>query len=260
MRYFLIFLAGVFSLVALPGFAQEPGADPGGKKAPRVIRFIFDAKSPPFAFKEGGGYAGFDIDLGEALGKELGAEVKWIDVPFDIRAYSNILESDGADAALAAITITRIREYFVDFTRPYFSTTLAVATRPDVEWDQRAFARGLENKIVGVMKGTTSEDWVRDNLKAVIKTYDSPLSLIRALKEGGNLAFAVVIDEAILDYLRSQGTTEFKIVEKGLTQEDYGIAVSNGAFDILAALNAALERLELEGTYDTIYTKWFGKK
>ena len=153
MRCFLIILAGVFSLVTLPGFAQEPGADPGGKKAPRVIRLIFDARSPPFACIDREGYAGFDIDLGEALGKELGAEVKWIDVPFDIRAYSNIL-----------------------------------------------------------------------------------------------------------DYLRSQGTTEFKIVEKGLIQEDYGIAVSNGAFDVLAALNAALQQLELDGKYDLIYEKWFSEK
>jgi len=50
------------------------------------------------------------------------------------------------------------------------------------------------------------------------------------------------------------------IVEKGLVQEDYGIAVSNGAFDVLSALNAALQKIELGGEYDRIYKKWFRKK
>jgi polar amino acid transport system substrate-binding protein len=264
MKYFSIFLAGIISLSSLAVFAAESGGEKVDESTVGEIRFIFDSKSPPFAFKEGDKLAGFDIELGEAIGKALGRKVIWIEVPFDIRNYANILEADGADAALAAITITKIRKYFVDFTRPYFSTSLAVAARLDVKWDQRSFARGLEGKIVGVMKGTTGDDWVRLNLKASVKTYDSPLSLVRALKEGGNLAYAVVIDNAILDYLQfcttSMCQTQFKIVEKGLVQEDYGIAVSNGAFDVLAALNAALQKIELSGEYDRIYEKWFTKK
>ena len=260
MKYFLIILAAIISISSFNLFADEVGEKKVNESTVGEIRFIFDSKSPPFAFKEGDELVGFDIELGAAIGKALGRKVIWIDLPFDIRNYANILEADGADAALAAITITKIRKYFVDFTQPYFSTSLAVATRPDVKWDQRAFARGLEGKIVGVAIGTTAEDWVRHNLKAVVKTYDSSLSLVRALNEGGNLAYAVVIDDAILDYLRLQGTTDFKIVEKGLVQEDYGIAVSNGAFDILAALNAALQKIELSGEYDRIYEKWFSKK
>jgi len=260
MKYLFILLAGLILFLSFNGFAEEPGEGLADESTVGEIRFLFDSKSPPFAFKEGDELKGFDIELGEAIGRALGRKVRWIDVPFDMRNYANILEADGADAALAAITITKIRKYYVDFTRPYFSTSLAVAARPDIEWDQRSFARGLEGKIVGVMKGTTAEDWVRRNLKASIKTYPSPLSLVRALKEGGNLAFAVLIDDAILNYLRSQGMTDFKIVEKGLIQEDYGIAVSNGASDVLSVLNAALQQIELNGEYDRIYGSWFSKK
>ena len=264
MKYFFIILAGLILFLSFNGFAEEPGEGLVDESTVGEIRFLFDSKSPPFSFKEGDELKGFDIELGEAIGRALGRKVRWIDVPFDMRNYANILEADGADAALAAITITKIRKYYVDFTRPYFSTSLAVAARPDIEWDQRSFARGLEGKIVGVMKGTTAEDWVRRNLKASIKTYDSPLSLVRALKDGGNLAFAVLIDKAILDYLQfctaSMCQTQFIIVEKGLIQEDYGIAVSNGAFDVLAALNAALQQIELNGEYDRIYDSWFSKK
>jgi len=260
MKYLFILLVGLVSIMSFFGFADDAGEKQVDESTVGEIRFLFDSKSPPFSFKEGDELKGLDIELGEAIGRALGRKVIWINVPFDMRNYANILEADGADAALAAITITRIRKYYVDFTRPYFSTSLAVAVRPDVEWNQRSFARGLEGKIVGVMKGTTAEDWVRRNLKASIKTYDSPLSLVRALKDGGNLAFAVLIDDAILNYLRLQGTTDFKIVEKGLIQEDYGIAVSNGASDVLAVLNAALQQIELSGEYDRIYDSWFSKK
>lgn len=257
MKYFLIFLVGIiffFSGVVCP---VEPGEKGISENVNGEMRLICDSLSPPFAFKKGGKLVGFDIDLGEAIGEVLGKKVRWIDVPFDIRDYANILESDGADAALAAITITKVRKYFVDFTKPYFSTSLAVATRLNTKWYSREFSRGLDGKIVGVMKGTTAEDWARLNLKADIKTYDSPLSLVRGLMEGGNLAYAVIIDEAILDYIGSTGISDFKIVEEDLIQEDYGIAVSNGAFDILAALNAALQKVELNGQYDRIYKKWF---
>ncbi|MFH1038871.1 MAG: ABC transporter substrate-binding protein [PVC group bacterium] len=264
MKCIMTILTGLLIFAPLLAGAEEAADKSVAEDAPGEIRFIFDSKSPPFAFREGDEMVGFDIELGEEIGKALGKKVTWIDVPFNIREYSNLLEAGKADAALAAITITKIRKYFVDFTRPYFSTTLAVATRPEENWDQRAFARGLENKIVGVMKGTTGEEWARANLKAAVKTYDSPLSLIRALKEGGNLAYAVVIDLAILDYLQYCSTsmcqTQFTIVEKNLAQQDYGIAVSNGAFDLLSALNGALERAESSGAYDRIYRKWFGEK
>jgi len=264
MKYIFIILVGLILFLSFNGFAGQAGEKRVDESAVGEIRFLFDSKSPPFAFKEGDKLVGFDIELGEAIGRALERNVRWIDVPFDIRNYANILESDGADAALSAITITKIRKYYVDFTRPYFSTSLAVAARPDVEWDQRSFARGLEGKIVGVMKGTTAEDWVRRNLKASVKTYASPLSLVRALKEGGNLAFAVLIDKAILDYLQfctsSMCQTQFIIVEKGLIQEDYGIATSNGAYDIITVLNGALQQIELNGEYDRIYEKWFSKK
>ncbi len=264
MKWVLAIIVGLLIFAPGPAGARAAAEKPAADSAPGEIRFLFDSQTPPFAFKEGDKLLGFDIELGEEIGKALGKRVTWIDVPFNIREYANLLEADKADAALAAITITKIRKYFVDFTKPYFSTTLAVATRPEENWDDRSFARGLENKIVGVMKGTTGEEWARANLKAQIKTYDSPLSLVRALREGGNLAYAVVIDLAVLDYLQfctsSMCQTKFQIVEKNLMQEDYGIAVANGAFDTVALLNAALDKVESSGAFDRIYRKWFAQE
>ncbi len=258
MKIKLLLLGTILATIPFPARAQSP-PPPVPVKTPAVIRFIVDLDSPPFAFKKDGKVTGFDIELGEALAKELGMELQWIDLPFDIPKYANVLEAKEADAALAAISITKDRKYYLDFTRPYFSTDLAVATRGDVKWLSPEFNRGLPGKIIGVMKGTTGQVWARNNLSAEVKTYDSPTSLARALKSGGNLAFAILIDEAILNYLLSRSSLNFKIVERDLDHQDYGIAVSRGNNRLRTGLNAALKKLDTTGVYDKIYGKWFGR-
>ena len=255
-----MFLAGIFMFSASWVLAPAP-AETTPRPAPRVLRFLTDFESPPFSFQEGANPAGFDIDLGEALGRELSAKIEWLPAEFDIPSYSHALDAGGADAALTAISITKTRQLYLDFTRPYFSTSLAVAVREDTEWSPVEFsALGLDGKVVGVMKGTTGEAWARKNLKATVKTYDSIVSLIGALKEGGNLSYAVVVDEAILKYLANRSAHKFKIVERDLGQEDYGIAVKRGNTKLSAELNSALKRVDKSGDYDRIYQKWFGKK
>lgn len=48
------------------------------------------------------------------------------------------------------------------------------------------------------------------------------------------------------------------MVEPALTTEEYGIAVRRDQPELTKALNAALEKIKADGTYDQIVKKWFG--
>lgn len=220
------------------------------------LRFISDLDTPPFAFVENFKNVGFEIDLGEALGKEMGRPVKWVKQVFNIPTFASTLESGRADAVLSSLSVTENRKQYFSFTRPYFCTSLAVAAPRDVDWNSQDFRNGLNSKVkVGVLKRSTGEEWARKNLKATRQTYSSPERLARALKN--QEVGIILIDKPILRWTMANRHYKFKIVEEGIDHQDYAIATSKTNQKLLNELNAALEKLDADGVYDSIYEKWY---
>jgi ABC-type amino acid transport substrate-binding protein len=224
--------------------------------AESALRFISDLDAPPFAFVENFKNVGFEIDLGEALGKEMGRQVKWVKQRFNVPTFASTLEVGRADAVLSSLTLTEKRKQYFNFTRPYFRTSLAVAAPRDVDWDKQAFKNGLNSKVkVGVLRRSTGEEWARKNLKATRKTYTSPERLARAMKN--REVGIILVDKPILIWTMANRHYKFKIVEEGIDRQDYAIAVSKTNQKLLEELNTALEKLDADGVYDSIYEKWY---
>ncbi len=79
----------------------------------------------PFVLKQGAEWTGFSIDLWNAIAQSLKVDTKWVEVA-TVGDQLQAVKSGKADAAIAAITITRQRENDVDFTQPYFDSGLQV--------------------------------------------------------------------------------------------------------------------------------------
>src|SRR5437660_12906610 len=69
-----------------------------------------DATYPPFEEKVGDGFQGFDIDLGNAIARELGPGVKarWVNISFD--GIFAALLSGKFDLVMSGVTITPERQ------------------------------------------------------------------------------------------------------------------------------------------------------
>lgn len=228
----------------------------GKQSEGKPLRFISDLDTPPFAFVENFQNVGFEIDLGEAIGKEMGRPVEWLKQSFNIPAMASSINSGRADAVLSSMTATKSREQYFNFTRPYFRTSLAVAAPRDVDWNSQNFRNGLTPKIrVGVLRRSTGETWAIKNLKATRKTYSSPSRLARALRNGE--VEIILIDMPILKWELANRHYKFKIVEEGIDSQDYGIAIGLNNKELLDELNATLEKLDADGVYDMIYEKWY---
>jgi len=76
---------------------------------------------------ENGNFAGFDIELMNAIAEKIGYEVKWENADFAGLVAS--LQTGKYDAVISAMTITASRQEEVDFSRPYFRSDQAVVVQ-----------------------------------------------------------------------------------------------------------------------------------
>ena len=68
------------------------------------LRIGTDATYPPFESAEGGQYTGFDIDLGNAVAREVGVKARFINASFD--GIFPALQNGIFDAVMSSVTIT----------------------------------------------------------------------------------------------------------------------------------------------------------
>ncbi|MDD5555992.1 MAG: ABC transporter substrate-binding protein [bacterium] len=261
------------TIAIIIALAAAAAAEPPVPGEGRTLRLITDFNSPPFSYKEGMKRTGFEIDLGEAIAKELGAKAEWIQRSFNIAAVASSLDADAADAAIMSISITEPRKRQLAFSVPYYRSSLALAVQHDVHWRRDWMRGGMKHWEIGVMRGTTAEKWARKNLTGRIKTYATPERLVQALRDSRHheameelgaderrSGFCIIIDEDILAHLLAKHGYRFRIAERRIHDEDYGIAVSREDPELLAEINAALRRLDQSGVYDTLHEKWFMRR
>jgi ABC-type amino acid transport substrate-binding protein len=83
--------------------------------------------APPFAMKnKRGEWTGISIYLWRVLAKELDYEYQFVEYNLEDLLY-NVKEGN-LDAGIAAITISKEREEYFDFSLPYFTTGFSIAT------------------------------------------------------------------------------------------------------------------------------------
>lgn len=98
-------------------------ARPGAAQQPELV--FLSVERPPFSFFEGGEPTGFSIDLMEAIGQEIGREVRF-DFQEEFQTMLDLVEAEQADGAIANISITSERESLMDFSRPIFQSGLQI--------------------------------------------------------------------------------------------------------------------------------------
>ena len=81
----------------------------------------------PFVFVDGENVSGFSIDLWQALALEAGYDYEY-EIVNGVQDQLNAMETNQANVAIAAISITAEREKNVDFSHRYFESGLGILT------------------------------------------------------------------------------------------------------------------------------------
>lgn len=207
---------------------------------------------PPFVYLNSEGQlVGFDVDLMNEIAQRLDLKVHYAYIPFD--GLIATLEAETADASIDAMTITPTRAKMIDFSRPYFKSGLAIAIRDD-RTDIKSLA-DLAGKKIAVKFGTTGADLAGQVPNTQLITFDSAEKALIDLQKG-NVDAVIKDAPTTLGMLEKTGITNIRILTPLLTEELYGIGLppqSGNKQFIDATLNAIIA----DGTYQQIYQKWF---
>ncbi len=212
-----------------------------------------DATYPPFETAEGGQYTGFDIDLGNAIARELGVKARFINASFD--GIFPALQNGIFDAVMSSVTITPERSASMLFSDPYYDSGQLIV----VNQDRQGITTpdDLKGKRVGVQINTTAQFDLEKREGVNVAKYNT---IDLALLDLRNKRIdAVVIDAPVAKYMIFQSFHDLKTVGRRFTDEKFGIALAQGSDDLMLEINKALKKIKETGEYDRIHEKWFGE-
>lgn len=214
-----------------------------------------DTNFMPFEFKnKDGKYVGFDIDLWDAIAKDLGLQYKLM--PMDFNGLIPALQTGNIDVAIAGMTIKSKREEVVDFAFPYYDSGLLLMVKAGDK--SISGIEDLGNKVVATKLGTTSADFVKKIKTKDVKQFPNIDGAYMELQAGG--ADAVIFDKpAILYYIKTEGKGAVKTVGPLYQGQPYGIAFPQGS-ELREKVTITILKLMEGDTYKEIYKKWFGEE
>jgi len=238
----------------------------GASAEMKKVRIGTEGAYPPFNYiDESGELKGFDVDIANAL-----CEAAEFECEFVVQDWDGIIPGLIAkkyDAIIASMSITEERKQKVDFTAKYYNTPAkfikAKSMELDIPEDYAAANEALAGKSVAVQRATIHENFLRDNFPDLdVKVYatqdEANLDLMNGRVDLG-MADSVALLEG---FLNTEDGQDYEYVgpdynEKKWHGEGAGIAVRKGEEDLVAAFNAAIEKIRADGTYKEINGKYF---
>lgn len=193
--------------------AEEGDTSIDGALSGVTLKIGTDTSFVPFCFPdENDQYTGFDIDLLNALSEKLGFEYELS--PMDFSALLMSVQSEKLDAGFAGITIKPERQEVMDFSTPYYDAGLMIFVSKD-NTDINSI-EDLSGKVIAVKEGTSSVDYVMENVPDAKEIKQFPNIENAYLEVERGAADAVVYDSPnILYYLTINPDSSGKAVEIG---------------------------------------------
>ncbi|WP_374190981.1 ABC transporter substrate-binding protein [Rhizobium rhizogenes] len=247
--------AGVLAYLLAAGIGSASAADnPYNLIDPQTISVgtMGDAKPYTFATVDGQ-FTGFDIELFLNVVSRMGfAKDKVTFTGQEFSALMPSVDNERFDVAVAAIGTTEARKKTVDFSDGYLAGYLSVLT-PEASIKD---ADTLKGKRLGVVQGTLQEIYATKNFAgADLVKFPDNNSAVAALNNG-------TIDAHFLDYEAAKQYGErypsLKIaVNIPSFDAPAGFVIRKGNDAFRTALNKALHEAMQDGTWKTLYEKWF---
>ena len=218
------------------------------------IRFDFPRVS---YIDASGNWIGFDVDLANEIARRL--DVKLEQVKVDETTRITFLQSGQIDLAVASMNHTRKREQAIDFSESYF-------------WGDQTFLvqkgkyqklQDLFGKTVAMNKGSSAIDgWKKwaaahGGQAGQIAEFGDKQEALQALKSGAVEGYGE--DNIPLLGLAS-GDPNLVLVPGGFNPVHYGIGVPENDSRWCDQINFILQDMFADGTFQTIYERWFGAK
>lgn len=234
-----------------------------------VIRMSTDPAYPPQSELVDGQIVGFDVDVGTEIATRLGVEIA-LETP-DWSLITAGSWGDRWDFSVGSMTITSAREEVIDFTRAYYFTPAQMAAHADLGYET---LDDLAGQSICMGEATTYLEWMNGTLDfgtATPETVPPEGSTAVTRPTDRDCAQEWGLGRQDFQGWLSSATTVQAAVDDGLPIVALGDPVFNeplaAAFDksvedndsLVAAVDAILEEMHMDGTLSELSIKWFGE-
>ena len=236
-KFFRLLAILLLGAVFLPSCSNE---DEKGK--PLIV--ACEASTSPYCYytgDENDPVAGIDIDLIEEIGKELGRPVQYKIVPF--QQIFTLVAMGKADIGAAGISINPQRAQRVLFSTVYDISAQVIVVPKDSSINDAAT---LKSARVTAQEGTSDLELLREHIQ--------PRSVLPFLsQEEVNTALidrradAAVMDRMQAEILLKETGDMFRILEKPLSKEQYGLCFNKKNSALADKANRVIDRFKLSG-------------
>ncbi|MCF2626966.1 MULTISPECIES: basic amino acid ABC transporter substrate-binding protein [Fusobacterium] len=214
-----------------------------------------NAEFAPYEYLENGKMVGFDIELMDAIGEELGYEIVWSNMSFD--GLLPALQMKKIDAVIAGMSQTPERQKAVTFSMPYLlfsSDEHYVIVNEESSYVKK---EELNGKKIGVQIGTMQEEFAKD-LGGLPQLYNSWTGALMDLQQN-KIDAVIIADVSGEEYLKTmKGIKKIDVVEENFPGAS--IALRKGETELAEQINQAILKIDAEGKYLEILKKYFPDK
>ncbi|OSR68874.1 Lysine/arginine/ornithine-binding periplasmic protein [Pseudomonas syringae pv. actinidiae] len=227
----------------------------------KELRFGVDPSYAPFESKAAdGSLVGFDIDLGNAICKELKVTCKWVESDFDGMIPG--LKARKFDGVISSMTVTPAREKVIDFSNELFSGPTSLVFKKGAGFT--ADPASLKGKTVGYEQGTIQEAYAKavlDKSGVTTKAYANQDQVYADLTSGRLDASIQDMLQAELGFLKSPAGADYEVskpIDSELLPAKTAIGIAQGNKELKALLDKGIKAMHDDGTYAEIQKKHFG--
>lgn len=221
-------------------------------KEEKVLKVGTDATFQPFEYKEGDVYKGFDIELVNALAKEMDYDsVEFVNT--DFKGLIPGLLSKKFDMIASAMYVTDERKESINFSDSYYPGGLCILVGKDD--NSINSIEDLKGKNIAVQVGTKSIKYLSENYPDIQRVEVETNNEMFLQLETGKVDAVVTGKPAAQVYAKQSG--KVKIVDKSITEELYAFGLRKEDEALTKEVNTALKTLKENGEYDKIKANYF---
>ena len=216
-----------------------------------------DDSFPPMGFRdENNNIVGFDIDVATEVANRMGVELKLQPIEWSTKEME--LNTGSVDCLWNGLSIDDERKQAMDLSEPYMTNRMVLVVLNDSERTDQA---SLAGKTIGVQNGSTAEKILEESdfsktIGNTIGFKDNVTAFMELETKGID---AIFMDEVVANYAITSQNKDFKVLEDGLTEEEYAVGFKKGNTALKNEVQKYIDEMKADGTMTQISEKWFGK-
>lgn len=248
----------LFSAAACGTTENSSGKDESLKKVKDAGKIVLglDATFKPMGFTdENDQIVGFDIDVAKEVCTRMGVKLELYPVNWETKEQD--LNAGTIDLIWNGLSVSDERKQVMLMSEPYMDNEMVFVVNGSSEIKALS---DLKDAKIGVQNGSTALEIL--NASEVVANGATPVELatnVEALQQLElNMVDAVFMDSVVANYEIASTGKDYKLLEEGLSSEQYAIGFRLGDQALCDEVTKTLKAMVSDGTLAKISTEWFG--